>query len=417
VANVVFVAPFLLETTLRFVRATTSLKGTRVGLLTQDPADRIPAEIRSRLTALEQTPNALDATHIERGVRALGARLGSVDRLIGALEELQVPLGNVRAALGIAGMDGATAANFRDKARMKEVLAAAGLPCARHRRITRIDEAEEFVSRTGFPLVVKPVAGSGSRGTFRVGNDHELGVALRQLLPHGGRANATGDPEAASEIMLEEFVQGEEHSFDSVWLGGKVVWSSHTDYYPSPLEVMENPWIQWCVVLPREKDRDDVVAFRPLAEAALGALGMEDGLSHMEWFRRPDGSFAISEVGARPPGAQFATLISYAHDVDMYAAWARLMVFGEFDPPDRPFAAGAAFLRGQGSGRVQAVRGLEEAQRTTSEIAVEVRLPQRGQAPSRTYDGDGYVIVRHPETAVVTEALERLIRTIRVELG
>ena len=200
-------------------------------------------------------------------------------------------------------------------------------------------------------------------------------------------------------------------------LNDRIVWSSHTDYHPGPLEVMENPWIQWCVVLPREKDRDDVVAFRPLAEAALRALGMSDGLSHMEWFRRSDGSFAISEVGARPPGAQFATLISYAHDVDMYEAWARLMVFGEFDPPDRAYAAGAAFLRGQGSGRVQAIHGLDEAQRVASEIAVEVRLPKRGQAPSRTYDGDGYIIVRHPETAVVTEALDLLVRTIRVELG
>ncbi len=415
-ANVVFVAPFLLETTLRFVGAATRLEGARVGLLTQDPVDRLPERIRARLAAIEQTPDALDPGHIESGVRVLGGRMGSVDRLIGALEELQVPLGQVRSALDIEGMDGETAANFRDKARMKEILAAHDLPCARHQRVGGLAEAETFAAGTGFPLVVKPIAGSGSRGTFRVGNPDELRIALRQLLPPGALA---GGEEASgrSPIMLEEFVRGEEHSFDSVWLGGKIVWSSHTDYHPGPLEVMENPWIQWCVVLPRETDRADVVAFRPLAEAALGALGMQDGLSHMEWFRRPDGTFAISEVGARPPGAQFSTLISYAHDVDMYGAWARLVVFGEFDPPDRPYAAGAAFLRGQGSGRVRSIRGLEEAQRQSGEIAMEVRLPKLGQTPSPSYDGDGYVIVRHPETTVVTEALDRLIRTIRVELG
>ena len=71
---------------------------------------------------------------------------------------------------------------------------------------------------------------------------------------------------------------------------------------------------------------------------------------------RADGRYAISEVGARPPGAQFVRLISYAHDTDMYRAWARLMIFDEFDPPERPFAAGAAYLRGQGTGRVKAVR-------------------------------------------------------------
>ena len=60
---------------------------------------------------------------------------------------------------------------------------------------------------------------------------------------------------------------------------------------------------------------------------------MFTGLSHMEWFRRGDGSIAISEVGARPPGAQFTTLLSFAHDLDFYRAWAELMVHETFTPP------------------------------------------------------------------------------------
>ena len=80
----------------------------------------------------------------------------------------------------------------------------------------------------------------------------------------------------------------------------------------------------------------------------------------MEWFRRADGSVAISEVAARPPGAQITTLVSRAHDIDFVQAWARLMIFNTFDPPDRRYAAGAAFLRGQGQGRVRAVHGWEQ---------------------------------------------------------
>jgi hypothetical protein len=44
---------------------------------------------------------------------------------------------------------------------------------------------------------------------------------------------------------------------------------------------------------------------------------------------------------------------SRAHDFDCPAAWARLMIFGEFEPPQRKYAAGAAYLRGQGQGRVK----------------------------------------------------------------
>ena len=44
-------------------------------------------------------------------------------------------------------------------------------------------------------------------------------------------------------------------------------------------------------------------------------------------------------------------------------------------------------------------------------------MPQSGQSPSGTYEGDGFVIVRHPDTAVVERALSMLVSNIRVELG
>ena len=50
-------------------------------------------------------------------------------------------------------------------------------------------------------------------------------------------------------------------------------------------------------------------------------------------------------------------------------------------------------------------------------LVVESRLPTPGQMSSGSYEGDGYIIVRHPDTAVVTEALRRLITSVRVELG
>ena len=128
------------------------------------------------------------------------------------------------------------------------------------------------------------------------------------------------------------------------------------------------------------------------------------------------GSLAISEVAARPPGAQITTLISVAHDIDFYAVWCRLVIEEAFDPPYRRYAAGAAFLRGQGGGRVAAVRGLEEAQRAAGDLVVEVRLPRPGQPKASSYEGEGYVIVRHPETERVVQALRAIVSTLRVEM-
>jgi hypothetical protein len=159
---------------------------------------------------------------------------------------------------------------------------------------------------------------------------------------------------------------------------------------------------------------DDI---RRVGARALEVLGMGTGVSHLEWFRRRDGSIAISEVGARPPGAQICTLVSYAHDFDFYAAWARVVVHERFDPPERRYAAGAAYLRGQGSGRVTAIHGLEQAERELGRLVVETRLPRLGQGPSGSYEGEGYVILRHPETRVVEEGLRRLVSLVRVEIG
>jgi hypothetical protein len=144
---------------------------------------------------------------------------------------------------------------------------------------------------------------------------------------------------------------------------------------------------------------------------------MGTGIAHMEWFRRKDGSLAISEVAARPPGAQITALMSYAHDFDFYAAWAELVVFERWAKPERRFAAGAAFLRGQGPGRVQAVHGVERAQREMGHLVVESKLPRRGQPRAESYEGEGYVIVRHAETKVVVEALRKLISSVRVEVA
>jgi hypothetical protein len=63
------------------------------------------------------------------------------------------------------------------------------------------------------------------------------------------------------------------------------------------------------------------------------------------------------------------------------------------------------------------VHGLDALSPEVRSLVIESRLPRPGQPSSGSYEGDGYVIVRHPETAVVADALRQLVTTIRVELG
>ena len=405
--NVAFALPFAFDTSLRFLKAATQLPGVRVGVISGEPLDRLGPGIARRLAGHWRVKDPLDAADLVRGVEGLTSQMGRVERLIGVLEQLQVPLARAREHLRLEGLGAEAAQNFRDKARMKDAFRQAGVPCARHRLAKTPGEVRAFLKEVGLPVVIKPQAGAGAKNTFRLDRAEHVAEALRAF-----------PPSARDPMLLEEFVTGEEHSFDSVVLGGRLVWSSISRYRPTPLEVLENGWIQWSVMLPRDVSGPEYAAIRAVAPKALGALGMTNGLSHMEWFRRGDGSVAISEVGARPPGAQIVTLMSYAHDTDLYQAWARLMLLDAFDPPARPYAAGAAFLRGQGKGdRVIAVHGLERAQAEVGDLVVEAKLPRPGQPRASGYEGDGYVIVRHPRTEVVQEALERIVTRVRVELG
>ena len=396
--NVVFVAPILSDNASRAIAAAVRLDGVRLGVITQDPAEKL----RDSVAQHWRVSDILDVEQLAWAVENVSARLGGVDVIFAAYEQLQVPIALMREKFGIAGMRAEAARNFRDKGRMKELFDENGLPCARHARVGSDDDAMRFAEANGYPLVYKPLEGAGARSTFRVDGAEQLREALRISPPPG---------------LLEEHIVGEEHSFEGVCAGGRMVWHSLTRYRPTPLEVLRNGWIQWCITLPREIDDPQYDDIRAAAARALEVLGLETGLCHLEWFRRRDGSIAISEVAARPPGAQIMDLVSHAHGFDFDEAWVRLMIFGTFTPPERKYAAGVAFLRGQGEGRVKAIHRVEEAARAVGPLVVAARLPSIGQVPAGGYEGEGYIMVRHRETAAVEAALQKIISLIRVELG
>lgn len=405
--TVVFVSPYFTDNALRFVKAFAMVQGIHFGLISQEPIERLAPELRGRIAAYRQVSNGLDSGQIAGAAHSIEQSLGKIDKLIGSMEQIQVQLAEVRAGLGISGMNVEVAGNFRDKAQMKKIFQENDVPCARFRRVHSHEDAWAFANEIGFPLVLKPLAGAGSQSTYQAADAESLAQALQLV-----------DPGPYREAIIEEFIVGEEYSFETIFVEGKAVWSSLTRYYPTPLEVMRNPWIQWCIVLPREIDDAQFDEIRRAGTRASQVLGIDTGLTHLEWFRRRDGSVAVSEVAARPPGAQIMTLNSLAHDMDFYDAWARLRSFDTFEaPPARLFSTGAAFLRGQGKGRVKSVQGLDQVHKELGGLVVDIKLPEIGQPAAISYEGEGYIIVRHTETAVVEQALQRIVSLVRVELG
>jgi D-alanine-D-alanine ligase-like ATP-grasp enzyme len=399
--NIIFAAPFPTDITMRFVRAASKLPGVRLLGIVHTPPSGPDAGVYAdfvRVTDPLSTRDLIDATEILR------KRHGQPERIIGILEAMMVQLAQTRAHFGVEGTQPAVAELFRDKSQMKAALRAAGLPVAKSRLLGDLNDARSFAAEVGFPMVLKPPSGMGAKSTWRVNSMDEL---LRGVAGIGASASRP--------ILAEEFLRGREFSFETITLGGKQQMESLSHYLPTCLEVLETPWVQWCCMLPRDISGSEYDGARKMARGAIAALGLTDGMTHMEWFQRPDGSLVIGEIAQRPPGANISTMTGLAHGVDVFRAWVRAVVDGELDGVwERKYAVGSAFLRGMGHGRVAHVEGVHVVYQAVGNLVVEAKLPDVGAMKSDGYEGDGYIIVRHESTDVVKQALQTIIETIKV---
>lgn len=413
VPHVAFVAPHFLENTNRYLKAFAELEGVELSVISEDAEKKLPPALRERVAGHYQVDDIGDPALLARALAGLGRGVGPVDRLTGALEQLQLPMAEARELAGVPGMRSDLARRFRDKDVMKELLRGKNVPVAASALVTSLAGLKAFIDEVGLPIIVKPQAGVGSRGTHRIGSKEELAALVKQGL----------SPTRRAPLQAEQFIRARELTCETVSIHGQTVWRSGTRYFPSPLEVLETPWVQYCVMLPREVE-PPWTDFAPINEAALQALFGDDprvagtAITHMEWFLRDDEQMFVSEVGARPPGVQIMPLMSLAHEVDMIAKWAELIAFDRFTPPVRKWAAGAAFFRGQGQGRrIVEVKGLEQAVERAARSLVDLRAPEVGQPRAPGYEGEGWGLVRSSTTEGVKQALLALIENVQVRYG
>jgi biotin carboxylase len=401
--NVVFAAPFPSKAP-EELRAAAGLDEVRLLGITQEAPCGGDAEVFADRVTVDDMD---DPAQLVAAARVLERRHGRIHRVLGNRESLQVPLGELRRALGVPGLGPDTAEVFRNKARMKDEFRRHGLPCARHRLIRSWNDAEALIAELGLPVVLKPPAGTGCKSTLRVRTVDELRDALATL-------HASPDNPA----LAEEFLAGHEFTLDAITIGGQVRFQSVARYYPTLLEATENPGIQHHVVLPRDISGSEWSDALDLGVRAIAALGFDTGVTHMELFRRDDGSLAIGEIAARTAAGNHMAITGLAYDIDMDRAWARAVVDDAFDGPfTRRYAVGCAYLRGIGSGRVLRVTGVDRVHELVGRLIVQTHLPRPGAPRGDNYDGDGYIVVRHPETEVVHAAVKTIIETIGVEYG
>jgi hypothetical protein len=387
---------------LRNARAVGRLEGVRLlGVCEESPRDDGGAAFAELL----RVEDAHDAERLLAAARELAERHGPLDQIVTAHETLLEPVAKVREALGLSGMSAATVRRALDKSSLKRTLARAGVRTPRDQLIAGGEDARRFVAEVGFPVVLKPLGGSGGLATWCVRDSAQLELAL----------GLTG-PSPESPVLAEEYLRGRELCIDTITIVDAPRFHSICCYRPSILEALEDPQMQWSCVMPRDIGGEEYREFVRQGLEAVRALSVGDAMTHMEGFLLEGGGLCFTDATLRPAGARIAPMLAHAYDIDPHRAWARAAVDGCFDGPwERRYAVGTIFLRGPGGGTVERVRGVETVRRRVGDLVVDARLPRVGAAKSETYTGDGYVTVRHPETEVVEDALRLIAQTVRVE--
>jgi hypothetical protein len=401
--HVVYLSPGFPAEMPLFVRGLAQI-GAKVLGVGDQPAGALPKEAREALHDYLQVSSFGDEARVVDEVRGW-LRGREVARVECLWERLMYLAARMREAFGVPGMSRAQTAVFRDKEAMKQAVERAGLRVPRHGRARTSQEAWAHVERIGYPAIVKPIDGAGSKDTHRCNDVNEFSRALSNV-------------RHLEEISVEEFIEGEELTYDTVCAGGRILFENVAWYRPKPMVLAQNPWISMQNIVLRDLAQDLPRPGVQLGHAVLKALGFDTGFTHMEWFRTAKGEAVFGEIGGRPPGARLVHAMNYSCDIDLFRGWAEAACYGRLSQDTaKKYNAAMIFKRAQGEGTVREHRGLRELMQRYGPHVATIELTPIGEAKRdwrQVVVGDGWIVVRHPDLATTLQMSERFVNDLTV---
>jgi formate-dependent phosphoribosylglycinamide formyltransferase (GAR transformylase) len=379
--------------------------GARVIGLGEHSVDSLPNIVKQSLSDYLRVASLVDNNSVLATVREC-AKHTPIDRVECLWEPFMDLAAQLREMLDIGGMHTAQTDLFRDKKKMKDALDAAGLRTPRNQVATGSEAIRSAVETIGMPLVIKPIAGAGSANTHEVRDQASLEIAIADVGEH-------------RKVSVEEYIEGEEYTFDTVCADGNILYENIAWYRPKPIIGRNVEWISMQTVNLRNLDRPELAAGRELGKRVIEALGFRTGFTHMEWFLTPSGEAVFGEIGGRPPGGRSVDLMNYSNDFDIYLGWAEAVTRGEFNQTaHRRYNAAAIFKRARGQGRISAIHGLDSLRHRFGEHIVVEELLHIGEHRRnwrQTLLSDGYLIVRHPELERTLEIADAVGTDLQID--
>lgn len=279
-----------------------------------------------------------------------------------------------------------------DKHAMRECFFANGDPSPRSVEVTDVSQLH-FI-KFDYPVIVKPVDRSGSRGITKVKTEAELESAYGHAFSQS----------FCGRVLVEEFAEGEEYSVECIsWNGTHNLLAVTKKYTTGDPDYIEKAHME-----PAFEDDKDIDRIRKVVYHALSSLKIKYGASHTEIKIDDEGNIRIIEIGARMGGDLIgSSLVRLSSGVD----FVRLVIETALgiEPsivPGEPSSAGVRYIFTE-----KDLQEYELIKRNDPEIIVEesdVALPEGNITDSSARKG--YFVV-------CSKDRDRIIAAMPQELG
>lgn len=233
-----------------------------------------------------------------------------------------------------------------------------------------------------FPVVVKPVALSGSRGVIRANNQTELLAAIERVVKLLD-AERQLDNEVRHRLLIEQYIPGDEVAVEGMLHQGRLQILTIFDK-PEPLE---GPFFEesYYITPTRQPGKIQQQIHDAVLKACL-AYGLQEGPVHAECRINEQGVW-ILEVAARTIGGLCARLLTFGtgyslEQLVLAQAMGKPLTIDEKRP-----ASGVLMIPIPRAGVFKRVEGLLEAQRIPGILDIDIQIRE------------GYELVPLPEGA------------------
>ncbi|PMP82248.1 MAG: carboxylate--amine ligase [Roseiflexus castenholzii] len=304
--NIVFLSPHFPPNWYLFCVRLRNLGANVLGIA-DEPYELLHPDLR---TALTEYYRVSDLHHYDEVLRALGYfthRYGKIQRVDSLNEYWLETEARLRTDFNIEGPKITDLPGIKRKSEMKRLFTRAQVDVARGILAHSPAQVRAFAVEVGYPLVAKPDVGVGANHTYKITSDAELDAFLSRQ-PEG--------------FLIEEYVHGVIQTFDGLAdRDGEPVFFTSMQYSDGVLEVVNNDNDIYYLT-----ERDIPPDLEQAGRRILKIFNVRERFFHFEFFRTPEGRLVALEVNMRPPGGLSIDMFNYASNIDLYNAWANVLI-------------------------------------------------------------------------------------------